>query len=433
MSRERRPVPLLRTVSGALTLQTAGAGLNLLSQLALARALGVHAFGQYSYAFNLSQLLATPADLGSSSSVTRFIPEFRVRGEADLLRGLLLVVHLVPLVVGAVVAALTAAVVSMVGAGSAPVSLMLVAVAGIPLFTLSVVLMNVLRALGSIAMAFAPVLVLQPLLVLLAVVSLPGAGVLTLAWVTVGALAVVVGIQLVCVRVHARRLEQVRRRIAAREWLSVSLPLLLINVVQLAFQRLDIVAVGLLLGAREAGIYAIANRLAVAAASLQKAMLTVVAPRMSSLHWSGQHEEVEHLVLRGLRLVIGPAALVTVVLVVAGAPILGLIGEPYRAGYLALVVYALGQLASVASGPVGWLATIIGEHRAMARVTVVSALIAILGYATLIPTIGIVGAAAANSVGVVYRNLAAARLARRHGFRVSLRRALARHPAGADA
>lgn len=410
-------------MSGALTLQTAGAGLNLLSQSALARVLGARAFGQYSFVFNLVQLIATPTDLGASASVTRFIPEYRVQDRPALLRGLVLVVQLVPVVLATLVAGLTAGVLALTGSTSLAPGLLLAAVATMPLFVLSIVLMNVFRAFGGLVTAFAPVLVLQPALLLAAVLAFPSADVLLFAWLTLGSLVVVVLLQLLLLRHRLRSLAPSPREYSVGHWLEVSLPMLLINLLQLAFQRLDIVAVGLLLGAREAGIYTIANRLAVAAGSLQKAMTTVVAPQMSSLHWSGQTREVERLVLHGLRLVVVPAALVTLLLVVAGRPILGLIDDPYRAGYAALVVYSLGQLASVAAGPVGWLAALIGEQRAMARITAFSALVAVVGYAILIPTIGIAGAAAANSIGVVYRNWASGRLTRQHGFHISLVRA----------
>ncbi|PZS12633.1 MAG: hypothetical protein DLM57_18525 [Pseudonocardiales bacterium] len=424
---------LVTSASGAFVLQSTGAGLNLAMQSSLAHVLGTTLFGQYSLAFNLSQLIATPADLGASSSVTRFIPQYRVLGQRGHLRGVLLAAQLVPLVVASLVAGAAAAVVAGFGAGSAPVAVMLIAIAGIPLFVLSLVQMNMLRALGHIFWAFAPMLVLQPLVVLIAVVLLaPRSSLVTYAWVTVGALGAVVITSTCTVGLITRRLglNESPRILELRHWWTVSLPMLLINVVQLVFQRLDIVAVAVLLDARSAGIYAIANRMAVAAASLQKAMLSIVAPQMSGLHWSGRSPELERLVLRGLRLVFVPALLVTAVLAVAGGEFLGLVGEPYRAGYAALVVYALGQLISVGAGPVGWLATIVGEERSMARINTISAVLAVVGYAVLIPTIGIVGAAASNSAGIAYRNVAASRLARRHGYHISLVRAF-RRPAHA--
>lgn len=414
---------LARSTASALVLQMGGAALNLFTQSVLARFLGAVLFGQYSFAFNLAQLLAGPADLGASTSVTRFVPEYRVQRQDAQLRGLLLVTQLVPLALGSVVAGATAAVVSLVGAGSAPLAVMFVAVGSMPLFVLSIVQMNVLRALGLMYAAIGPQLVLQPALLLAAVLAWPDASMLTYAWLTLGALAVTVVVQVVILRRSARRLRATPATYRLRHWLTVSLPMLATNVLQLAFQRLDIVAVGVFLDARSAGVYVVANRLAVATASLQKAVVTVVAPQMSGLHWSGRSAEVERLVLRGLKLVFGPALVVTLALVAVGHPILGLIGHQYQAGYLAMVVYALGQLVGVSAGPVGWLAQIIDEERAMARVALVSASIAVVGYVALIPTIGIVGAAAANSLGIAYRNVAANLLVRRHGFHISVVRA----------
>lgn len=415
---------LLRLMSGAFALQTTGSLLNLAGQSVMARYLGAQLFGQYSLAVTTSQLLATPADLGTSQSAMRFLPEYAVKDEAALTRGFLVLARVLPLAVSFFIGGVTAAVVSFVGLAQPTAGLMLAAAAGVPLFALTLALMNVLRALGGLFWAIGPTAVLQPLMLLTAVLVLPRGGSLTYVVVTEATLLTTICVQALCLHVKTRGLRPSTRAYSFRYWFSVSLPLLVINLVQLVFQRLDIVAVGLFLGAREAGIYTIANRLAVAAASLQKAMLTVVAPQMSALHWSEKHDELERLVLNGMRLVILPAALVTLVLVVAGRPILGLVSDPYTAGYAALVVYSLGQLIGVGAGPVGWLASIIGEQRAMARITIVSALIAAACYVVLIPLLGIVGAAAGNSLGVIYRNWASSRLTRRQGFRISLVRAL---------
>src|SRR4051794_12584893 len=64
-------------------IQIVGVSVRYLSQAALARWLRVEQFGQYTYALNLGQLSATPCDLGLESSVVRFVPEYRVRGDAE--------------------------------------------------------------------------------------------------------------------------------------------------------------------------------------------------------------------------------------------------------------------------------------------------------------------------------------------------------------
>lgn len=414
-------------MSGAFGLQTGGAGLNFLAQSGMARVLGTAAFGQYSLVFNLVQLVALPIDLGASTSVTRFLPQYAVQGHERLRRGFVLLSCLIPICLGALIAAGGATFLLLNGRQES-VALVVLAAASLPFFALVTVLMNTLRACGSIVMAFGPPLVLQPLILLLAVLIVPDPDVEALAGATVAGVVAAAVLQLAALRRTVPGLGTGSRSYALREWRDVSLPLLFVNVLQLVFQRLDILAVGALLGVRAAGVYAIANRLAVAAASLQKAMLTVVAPQMSTLHWSGERRQVEDLVLRGLRLAFVPAALVTVLLAVLGKPILELISPAYGAGWAALVIYSIGQLFSVASGPVGWLAAVIGEQRRLVGVTILSALVAVVGYAVLIPTLGIAGAAAANSLGVICRNVASERLCRSHGFRISLVRALARRP-----
>ena len=63
--------------------------------------------------------------------------------------------------------------------------------------------------------------------------------------------------------------------------------------VQLVFQRLDVLIVGVFLGAAEAGIYAVAFRTAGLASILQTAVNATIAPRVSKLYWSDRGPELE--------------------------------------------------------------------------------------------------------------------------------------------
>lgn len=426
-----------RGASVSFILQSAGVAFRYLSQVLLARWMGAASFGAYTYAGNLSQLLATPANLGGANSGLRFVPEYLATGRPELVEGVLRVFRLVSLVVGTAVAAVAAAVVVIVGPGPASLGVMLLALAACPLFALVDVQTVLARGFGSLFWALFPGLVLLPLLVgagaaaVFAVGGRPTAEEATL--VTVAAVVVVAVAQAVVLR-RAPGRDRRAPEYDRRTWFRVSMPLFLVSSLNLVFQRVDVLIVGLFLGAREAGVYAVAFRTAALASILQTAMNTTVAPRISKLFWSDRREELEATVLRSIRLIILPSLAVTIVLVVFGGPLLSLFGESFRDGRSALAVYAVGQLVSVSNGPVGWLMNLTGHQSQAALVAGVSAGVCLVGYLVLIPTIGIVGAAAANAGAVVLKNLwSNAVVRRRLGFRISLLRAAtirSDHPAG---
>ena len=151
-----------RGASVSFAVQSAGVAMKYLSSAALARWLGAAGFGAYTYATNLAQLLATPSNLGGENSALRFVPEYRAKGEAGLLRGVLRVFRTVPLVLGLLVAALAAVMVLVVGSGPTSTEVLLLALVAVPFFALVDVQTVLGRGFGSLFWALLPGLVLLP-------------------------------------------------------------------------------------------------------------------------------------------------------------------------------------------------------------------------------------------------------------------------------
>ena len=427
-----------RGASVSFAVQSTGVAMRYVSSAALARWLGAAGFGAYTYAINLSQLLATPCNLGGENSALRFVPEYRAKRETALLRGVLRVFRVVPLGLGLLVATLAALVVLAVGSGPTSTEVLLLALVAVPFFALVDVQTVLGRSFGSLFWALLPGLVLLPLALMLAVGAIVAAGHRPTAEQAVLVGVVVVVVVAACQTVVLRRVSRAEvpgrtARYDPRTWLRVSMPLLLVSSLNVVFQRVDVLLVGLFLDASDAGVYAMAFRTAALASFFQTAMNTTVAPRIASLFWSGRSEELEATVLRAIRLVFLPSLAVTAVLVAFGGPILSLFGKSFRAGWPALAVYAVGQLVSVSNGPVGWLMNLTGHQSRAAVVNAVSAGLCLAGYLVLIPLFGLVGAAAANAGSVAIKNLWANRVVRRRlGFEISVLRALTapRHDPG---
>jgi O-antigen/teichoic acid export membrane protein len=389
--------------------------------------MGATAFGGYTYANNLAQLLADPCDLGGVSSGLRFVPQYETEQRYDLLRGALRTLQLVPIVAGTVMAAIGITAFIVLGSSVVSLATAVFAMATIPLIILSDVQTTVTRGFHNIVGAFAPPLLLQPLLITAAIgVGLLAVGHVSAAnatWLTALAIAGVVLVQSIILwRIARTRIpRRVRPTYAPRLWAGVSLPMLLTSVLQLVSQRLDVVMVGIFLGAKAAGIYAVAFSTAGLSSQLQYAMNSTVGPRISAFHYGHRRDQLEWTVARAVRWIFLPSLAITIVLALFGRTILSLFGHPFVAGWSALVVYSLGQLASVTFGPVGLLLNMTGHHRTVTIATAASAAVTLAGYVTLIPAMGMVGAALANSIGVVVQNVWLRLVVRnRLGYRIPL-------------
>jgi O-antigen/teichoic acid export membrane protein len=421
---------LRRNAALASVIQIAGVGVRYASQLVLARWLGVTAFGELTYSVNFSQIAATPVDGGMATAVTRFVPEAGARNdpveEAKVIRGS----RQICLVLGTAFALLLGGVVAIVGGGPAPTSIILIALVAVPLFALTEVQTGICRSYERIAAAFVAPVALQPILVIAIAFAIAA---ITTRSVTIAVVASVGAIAVVCVqqawsvrRLRPRTVARVDRA-DARRWSGVSLPLLVLSLSQLVFSRMDLLFVGIFLGAEKAGIYSVAFRTAAIILLVQTAVNAVVTPRIARLHWAGERAQLETTMLAAVRWVLIGSAALSVPLIVVGGPILGVFGSPFRSGATTLSVYLIGQLVSIGAGPAGWVLGLAGEHRKAAAIGVNSGLITIVAYLVMIPTLGIVGAAAANSLGMTIKNVWSNLEVRRClGYRIGPVRALRR-------
>lgn len=415
--------------STAFLLQGGGVALQYGTQIVFSRALGASAFGTYTYAFNYTRIAGSLCHLGGASSALRLMPQYAVRKQWPLAAGVVRRFRQIALVVGSSVSLIAIMIVLLVSGTSSTGTAIILSAAFIPIASLIELQQAMIRACERVFRAFFPFLVLQPILLIAAV----GVYLVVDRHRTVsGALLLTGGSYVVCALVQAwwlrdslaAAIRKARPAFAARDWIKITGPIFTSNAIYLVFSRMDIVMVGLLRNPREAGIYAVAMRAGTMVNILETAMASSLAPRISHLYWSDRRDEVEDVTLKAVYWLFIPTLFITAVLSVLAHPILALFGHAFIAGTWVLIWIAFGQLISVSSGAVGWLMNMTGQQNVTAIVYAVIAALTMAGYFTLIPWLGMVGAAVANAGAVVLRNVALNVLVRqRLGYRISVLRA----------
>lgn len=397
---------LIRGALGSLLVQVAGIGATFGSQVGLAHLLGSGAFGQYAYIVAWVGFLAIAGRFGLDFSSLRFIPEYRARGEMELLRGF--VRH------SALVAATVPAVMAIVGVGLsfayahwvAPDTLV-PTLLGLALFTvlsLQGLFTAQLRALKRVVLGQLPKQLLSPIAVVtvtFAVVYFTGqkAGATTALTVAVLAnlcLTVLAGVM--AYRPLRAEYGDVEPQYDARLWRSTSLAMLLVGAVQVINLRVDVLMVGALRGMQDAGIYIAASQVAGLSLLGLLGVNAIAAPMISELYAKGRTDEFQRfltLAAWGIFLVTLPIA---VGLIVMGTWLLGLFGHEFVVGYPALVTLVIGQAANALIGPVGFLALMTGNQREATWIFGTGAMLNVILNLILIPTFGLIGAAAATAI-----------------------------------
>jgi len=235
---------------------------------------------------------------------------------------------------------------------------------------------------------------------LVAVLVPRGGGLVLLAVLTLAVTVFRLTLPLLWIRrefpqLRLRRVYVTRARM--RELASISWSNFLVHLANKVVFSTDIVVVGIVLGAREAAIYAIASRLFQLAFGLASVLTGLLYPAFAEYEGAGEEERQRRLLLGGLRG--GSAAAFVLALPLLAIPeqlITGWLGEGYEDSAPVLALLALGVLLHQ---PL-WLLTQYlvarGRQQAMARLLVTAAGANVLLSIGLALTVGTWGVALAT-------------------------------------
>ncbi len=195
-------------------------------------------------------------------------------------------------------------------------------------------------------------------------------------------------------------------KVKVRSLLSVSMPLMWTSGMNLVLAYGDILMLGALSSPDQVGVYSIALRVAAATNVIAAAVTGVVSAQFAQLWAAGEKVELKRLACASTA-VMTLASLPLLALAMARpAWVMSLFGEDFRAGSVALVWVAAGQLAQTAMGSVGTLLVMTGHERDLKRLMLVSVMCFLGLNALLIPHFGATGAGAAYAISLTVMNAA---------------------------
>jgi O-antigen/teichoic acid export membrane protein len=155
----------------------------------------------------------------------------------------------------------------------------------------------------------------------------------------------------------------------------------------------------------QAGLFAVANRIALLLAFGLAAVNAVAAPLISQLHATGEKKELQamlRLAAKGIALFTLPAALFVLV---AGKWLLALFGAEFVAAYEPLCWLVAGQTINALAGSVGFILTMTGHQLVAARIIWVAAIGKLSLNFLLMPTFGALGGAIGSAIMLAFWNI----------------------------
>jgi len=391
-----------------LTIQVVGSALAYGTQILLARWMGPLEFGIFVYAWSWVTLLPILAALGLGKSVIRLVPEYLARGDWGRLSGVIRRSSQTVLLAGLAVTACAYATLLVVLKGHvagyyvAPLS---IGFAAIPLLGLLLLYSGLARGFGWAGLAYAPRLVIQPglfviALFLLVLFAVPLTSRAALALAAIACLITALGQWIVFRRNLPAEVRRARPAYDSRQWMRIALPVLLVDSIVLVLWQVDVVMLGSIRTPQEVALYNASLKTAGLVIFFFTALSALAGPRFAMLYASGDRQQLQNFVSGVARWIFWPSLLVVLGVLACGKMILGVFGASFVAAYSTLAVLSVGFLFYAATGPTSEYLIGSGNQDAIVLANACAAGANVALNAVLIPLWGTLGAAVASLISL---------------------------------
>jgi O-antigen/teichoic acid export membrane protein len=400
--------------SAVLFASAFGNGLNYAFGIFLARTLGAEVFGLFALALTIFNMVTLTAILGMDIGVTKFVSHHLGEGQQQKAKVSLLAAAFIAFGSGFVAAIGLALLASPIAQTlyNKPdlVQSLLVFSLAIPLATVTAVLISTLQACQTVRYTILVKYLWEPI----GKFVIAGA----LLWAGFQLFGVLIAILLVCAVSAVLSLHFVYRVAwggSGSLWLwnsrevkaliSFCCPLVISKIVGVVAPRSDMLILGYWANAQEVGIYLAAFQTAATMALIVGAFDTSLGPIMSRA-WSQQDRgRMKDSYQAVSRLSIMAALPIFCCLIVFPSEILEIFGSEFTRGTAALMILALGQVFNTATGSANTVLLMSGQSKLVMTNTVVMGVVLLAATATIIPFLGITGAAIAASATFILTNV----------------------------
>lgn len=387
----------------AFSIRIFSAAIAFLSQIILARLMGEFEYGIFVFVWVLVILFGSLSCLGFHSVVIRFLPEYQAAAAMAEIRGLTTTVRIF-----ALASATAVAFVGLIGfwlfAESIEAYYLVPLYLGLftlPMIALGDVMDGTSRAHGWAFAAMSPTFIVRPLLVLLFMVLAVIAGAphtAQTAMVAAMAASYVTTVSQFLILTYRLRSRYVEgpRRVELFRWLKVSVPIFMVDGFGFLLTNSDVVIVGLYLKPDDVAIYFAAAKTMALVHFVMFAVKAAAGPRFSTA-MARDRSQLASIAVESARWAFWPSLLVGALVLLAGPFLLSLFGPAFVTGLPLMMILFGGILAKAVVGPAETLLTMAGQQT-LCVILYAGALVANIALnLSLIPLLGLTGAALATA------------------------------------
>jgi O-antigen/teichoic acid export membrane protein len=172
------------------------------------------------------------------------------------------------------------------------------------------------------------------------------------------------------------------------------------------FTQADLWVVGMITSTKDVGIYGVTAKLVTLIAFPIGALSAIVPSLISSIHTSGDLDELRKVVRGSSRWILSISMPIILILILEGDIILSYVfGEQFLLGYTALLILSIGQVINSGSGLVGYFLQMTGGHKVYMKIAITFSITNVALNFLLVPHFGINGAAFSTSFCLAMINI----------------------------
>ena len=407
---------LRELVQGSLTffvLRVVGIPVSYLFTFLVARLFGAAPVGMFAIALTVLQIGTILAALGIGNALLRFIAECCARNEkatakAIYLKGVFLCTPAAVVMTAAVYTGAPFVAEEVFRKSYLTPYIKVAAIGLLPgvLFSVNLETLRALKRIKEYALLHSVVLPLLSVIFFLAgyyIVNYSDAMLIIVSWVA-GTTAAFILSSLSLWREFAGT-ARVKASISAGKMLSVALPMLMTGALFMVMGWTDTIMLGMWRTDAEVGVYNVAVRLAMVTSFSLMAVNSIAAPKFAEFWGRHDMEGLKRIAQQSTRLIFWTSTPVLILYLLFPSFFMGIFGEEFGQGGLALVILSIGQFVNAASGSVGYILQMTGKQNVLNNVVLCASFVNIVLNYILIPELGIYGAAVASCVAMVIFNL----------------------------
>lgn len=356
---------LLKSFINIFFIRLLGLILAFLSQLILAKILGVSQFGLYSVMLSIIAIMVAFTLLGFDHSLKKIVPEYVEKDERENLKSLISTSFSLVMIISIIISIF--AILYFYFSSNIDFYYYVVCFLAFPFFITMHFLMNVLHSLKEYTKADIILNILFPvglILIFLAFNSFIYKPSILEIFYFRFALSLGLSIWI---------FKQIRKNIYVQlfdrfnkgnlqKWLNLSIPLMLNSFFQLIILRSGVVMAGLLINNSSAGIYAVALMISDLCLLGINSVSMVLVPQISGLFQKNKINELQNLVTLSVRSMFFSTLIIILILYFFGLNILNLFGVDFLAAKPILDTLILAHLVSAIFGPAGYLLNMTNNH-----------------------------------------------------------------------